>query len=177
VKLLGSLSLLSRAPVAAGGFFVFFVLGGASFLGLQHAAAPTQPIAFNHAKHVSNGVACTDCHAGVQSQAKATLPSIDTCMGCHQVALTSSREEERIRTTAAAGQELNWVQLTQTAPYIFFSHRRHVAVAHLPCAECHGPMEQATTPPDGPFRVFKMADCIGCHQQHGVNADCNDCHR
>ncbi|MBZ5630418.1 MAG: cytochrome c family protein [Acidobacteriia bacterium] len=176
MKLFGSPSLLNHIPYAAGGFVLFFVLGAAGFVGLQHTA-PKQPIAFNHAKHVSNGVACTDCHAGVQTQAKATLPSVDLCIGCHQVALTNSAEEERVRTVAAAGQELNWVQLTQTAPHIFFSHRRHVAVAHLPCAECHGPMEQATKPPDRAFRVFSMATCIGCHQQHRVNADCNDCHR
>ncbi|HEX9119262.1 MAG TPA: cytochrome c3 family protein [Terriglobales bacterium] len=177
MKLLGSLSLPSHAPSATAGFVLFFVLGGASFLGLQHGAAPKQPIAFNHAKHVSNGVACADCHAGVQTQAKATLPSVDVCISCHQVALTNSAEEERVRTVAAAGQDLNWVQLTQTAPHVFFSHRRHVAVAHLPCAECHGPMEQATKPPAHAFRVFTMATCIGCHQQHRVNADCNDCHR
>ena len=177
MKLLSSLSLLSNAPYATGGFVLFFVLGGGGILGWQHLAAPKQPIAFNHAKHVSNGVACTDCHAGVQVQAKATLPTIDVCIGCHQVALTSNPEEERLRTIAAAGQELNWVQLTQTAPHVFFSHRRHVAVAHLPCAECHGPMEQATRPPERAFRVFKMATCINCHQQHRVNADCNDCHR
>lgn len=176
MKLLGSLSLLSHATYSAGGFVLFFVLGAAGFVGLQHTA-PKQPIAFNHAKHVSNGVACTDCHAGVQTQAKATLPSLDVCISCHQVALTNSAEEERVRTVAAAGQELNWVQLTQTAPHVFFSHRRHVAVAHLPCAECHGPMEQATKPPGRAFRVFNMATCIGCHQQHRVNADCNDCHR
>jgi len=176
LKLFGSPSLLNHIPYAAGGFVLFFVLGTAGFVGLQHTA-PKQPIAFNHAKHVSNGVACADCHAGVQTQAKATLPSVDVCISCHQVALTNSAEEERVRTVAAAGQELNWVQLTQTAPHIFFSHRRHVAVAHLPCAECHGPMEQATKPPDRAFRVFNMATCIGCHQQHRVNADCNDCHR
>ena len=177
MKLLGTLSLLSSTPYAAGGFVLFFVLGGASFVGLQHAATPQQPIAFNHAKHVSNGVACTDCHSGVETQAKATLPSVDVCISCHQVALTNSAEEERIRTVAAAGQELNWVQLTQTPPHVFFSHRRHVAVAHLPCAECHGPMEQATKPPERAFRAFNMAACISCHQQHRVNADCNDCHR
>jgi hypothetical protein len=176
LKLFGSPSLLSHIPYAAGGFVLFFVLGAAGFVGLQHGARK-QPIAFNHAKHVSNGVACTDCHAGVQTQAKATLPSVDVCISCHQVALTNSAEEERVRTAAAAGQELKWVQLTQTAPHVFFSHRRHVAVAHLPCAECHGPMEQATKPPDRAFQVFKMATCIGCHQQHRVNADCNDCHR
>lgn len=177
MKLLGSLSLLSTMPYAAAGFGLFFVLGGATFVGLQHAATLKQPIAFNHAKHVSNGLACTDCHTGVETQAKATLPSVEVCIGCHQAALTASAEEERIRTAAAAGQELNWVQLTQTPAHVFFSHRRHVAVAHLPCTECHGPMEQATKPPERPFRVFKMAACIGCHQQHRVNADCNDCHR
>ena len=176
MKLFGSPSLLNHSPYAAGGFVLFFVLGAAGFVGLQHTA-PKQPIAFNDAKHVSNGVACADCHAGVQTQAKATLPSVDLCIGCHQVALTNSAEEERVRTVAAAGQELNWVQLTRTAPHVFFSHRRHVAVAHLPCAECHGPMEQATKPPGRAFRVFTMATCIGCHQQHRVNADCNDCHR
>jgi hypothetical protein len=176
VKPLGSLSLLGRTSHAAGGFVLFFVVGAAGFVGLRHAA-PKQPIAFNHAKHVSNGVACTDCHAGVQTQAKATLPSVDVCMTCHQVALTDSAQEEKVRTVAAASQELNWVQLTQTPPNVFFSHRRHVAVAHLPCAECHGAMERATKPPDHAFRVFKMAACIGCHQQHRVNADCNDCHR
>jgi hypothetical protein len=176
LKLLGSQSRLNHIPSAAAGFVLFFVLGTAGFVGLQHTA-PKQPIAFNHAKHVSNGVPCTDCHAGVQTQAKATLPSVDVCISCHQVALTNSAEEERVRTVAAAGQELNWVQLTRTAPHVFFSHRRHVAVAHLPCAECHGPMEQATKPPDRAFRVFNMATCIGCHQQDRVNADCNDCHR
>ena len=176
MKLLGSQSLLSHIPYAARGFVLFFVLGAGGFVGLQHTA-PKQPIAFNHAKHVSNGVACADCHAGVQTQAKATLPSVDVCIGCHQVALTNSAEEERVRTVAAAGQELNWVQLTRTAPHVFFSHRRHVEVAHLQCAECHGPMEQATKPPGRAFRVFTMATCIGCNQQHRVNADCNDCHR
>lgn len=119
MKLLGSPSLLNHIPYAAGGFVLFFVLGAAGFVGLQHTA-PKQPIAFNHAKHVSNGVACADCHAGVQTQAKATLPSVDVCIGCHQVALTNSAEEERVRTVAAAGQELNWVQLTRTAPHVFF---------------------------------------------------------
>ncbi|MGI9102637.1 MAG: cytochrome c3 family protein [Terriglobales bacterium] len=178
MKLIGTVSLLSRVPHTAAGFAVFFVLSGATVIGVQHRhAAPQQPIAFNHAKHVSNGIACTDCHAGVQMQAKATLPSIDTCMSCHQVALTSSAEEERIRSFAAAGEELKWVQLTQIAPHVRFSHQRHVAVAHLPCAECHGPIEQATSPPERVFRVFDMNTCLNCHRQNRVNADCNDCHR
>lgn len=179
MKLISSLSVLHGLPnMVLGGFALFFVLGSVMFLGLQHVrSAAKQPIAFNHAKHVENGLACTDCHAGVETQPKATLPTIDTCLGCHQAELTSSTEEAKIRSAAAAGLELTWIQLTQVAPHVFFSHRRHVAVAHLTCAGCHGPIEKSTTPPARPWRVMNMDACIGCHQQHRVTADCNDCHR
>jgi hypothetical protein len=179
VKLPSSLSILQTIPhSAAGGFVLFFVLGSATFLGLQHAASgPKQPIAFNHAKHIENGLTCTDCHTGVETQAKATLPTVETCMSCHQTALTASAEEAKVRSASEAGQELAWIQFTQVAPHVFFSHRRHVAVAHLKCAECHGPMEKATTPPDRPWRVLNMDACLSCHEQHRVNSDCNDCHR
>jgi hypothetical protein len=167
-------SLPNLTPAVAG-FVLFFALGATAFVTLQRSNL-RQPIAFNHAKHVENGVGCTDCHAGVETQAKATLPAIDTCLNCHQTALSSSAEEAKIRTAAAAGKELAWVQVTQLAPHVFFSHRRHVSVAHLACAECHGPMEKITAPPQRPWRVLNMDACIGCHRQHGVNADCNDCH-
>ncbi len=168
--------LTQRAFLA--GFVTFFLLGSATYLGMSSVRpTPRQPIAFNHAKHMANGLNCSDCHSGVQTQAKATLPVLDTCMGCHQAALTTSPEEEKIRTIAARGQELDWVQLTQVPPHVFFSHRRHVAVARLACAECHGPIEKATQPPQRPWRVLTMNTCIGCHQKHKVDADCNDCHR
>ena len=58
---------------ALGGFVAFFVLGGAAFFGVQHARTgpPHQPIAFNHAKHIANGVACEDCHTDVHPRAFA----------------------------------------------------------------------------------------------------------
>ncbi len=171
-----SLSLLRMRPGVAG-FVTFFVLGSMIYIGVPSAAhAPQQPIAFNHARHIQNGLSCTDCHSGVQTQAKATLPNLDTCMTCHQAALSSSAEEEKIRKIAAQNGELRWVQLTQVPPHVFFSHRRHVSVANLACAECHGPMDKATQPPLRPYRELTMNACIGCHQSHGVNADCNDCH-
>lgn len=179
MKLISSLSIVHAAPyMALGGFAVFFVLGSATFLGLQQVrSAAKQPIAFNHAKHIENGLACADCHAGVETQPKATLPTIETCLSCHQAELTSSKEEAKIRSTAAAAQEPTWIQLTQVAPHVFFSHRRHVAVARLACADCHGPIEKSTTPPARPWRVMNMDACLSCHQQRRVSADCNDCHR
>ncbi len=173
---MGGWSRFSSHPGLAG-FIVFFALAGTAVVAHQHsAAAKRQPIAFNHAKHIENGLACTDCHAGVQTQAKATLPAIDFCMSCHATALGTSTEEAKLRKIAAAGEELLWTQQAQLKPHVFFSHRRHVNSAQLKCAECHGPMEQATAPPTA-WKRLDMNACLNCHKQHGVNADCNDCHR
>ncbi len=173
---LRSVMWLSSHPGLAG-FIVFFALAGTAVVAHQRSmAAKSQPIAFNHAKHIENGLACTDCHAGVQTQAKATLPAIDFCMSCHSTALGTSTEEAKLRKIAAAGEELLWTQQAQLKPHVFFSHRRHVNSAQLKCAECHGPMEQATAPPTA-WKRLDMNACLNCHKQHGVNADCNDCHR
>lgn len=173
-----SLSGLVAKRAGLAGFVTFFLLGSATYVSVSSVGpGPRQAIAFNHAKHIENSLNCTDCHSGVQTQAKATLPALDVCLGCHQTALSSSPEEEKIRSISASGQELNWAQVTMVAPHVFFSHRRHVTVARLSCAECHGPMEKMTKPPLRPWRAFTMNTCIGCHEKNKVNADCNDCHR
>lgn len=171
-------AITSAPPAAIAGFGLSVLLMVPAFYGYEHFhAAVRQPIAFNHAKHVANGIACTDCHTGVETQARATLPELDTCMNCHQAALTDSREEARLRDIAASGKPIAWQRLTQMPPHVFFSHRRHVAGAKLACAECHGAMEKATSPPPRALRTLTMDTCLNCHKSKGVDADCNDCHR
>jgi len=176
MRKLGSWSLSGTGHAAAAGFAAFFLLGNMAFW-LRPATSAVQPIAFNHAKHIANGLNCTDCHAGAQDQARATLPPLATCLTCHESALTQSPEEAKIRTLAASGQPLRWTRLTRVPPHVYFSHRRHVQLAGLKCEGCHGPVQQATTPPGRAFRAFTMAVCINCHEQRGFKTDCNDCHR
>src|SRR5512147_1653037 len=83
-------------------FGLFFGLGTLIFM--HHPGQIRQPITFNHSKHIKNGLTCTDCHPGVETQARATLPDISTCLTCHQSALTTSPEEQKIRTLASAGK-------------------------------------------------------------------------
>jgi predicted CXXCH cytochrome family protein len=165
------------ARTSLAGFGLFFVLGGFAFRGYRPAAASAQPLAYNHAKHIENGLSCTDCHAGAQTEARATLPDLALCLGCHETALGNSAEERKIRDAKAAGRPLAWIQLARVPPHVYFSHRRHVAMAKLACATCHGPMEKLTAPPTKPFREFTMDACIQCHQQNRARTDCNDCHR
>lgn len=159
------------------GFGVFFS-GGLLFFGFAFSGHhPPQPIRFNHAIHVSNGLACEDCHVGARTQEKATLPGLDTCLGCHQEAVTDKPEEEKIRHFARSNQEIRWIQITRVPVHVYFSHRRHVALGGLKCVQCHGAVETQTEPPQRPFRSLAMQDCIDCHQQRKVSNDCNDCHR
>lgn len=159
------------------GFGSFLLLGAAVYVVHPPDASHLQPIAFNHAKHIQNGLACMDCHTGVETQAHAALPELATCMNCHQTALSKSAEEGKLRTIAATGKELVWTQLTRVPAHVYFSHRRHVVLAKVACATCHGPMDKASAPPARAFRTFTMETCIGCHEKYQAGTDCNDCHR
>ena len=169
----------SRYRPALASFAACFFLGAVFFFvfgGSGHSKSP-QPIVFNHARHIEKELACTDCHVGAQTQEKATLPGIDVCITCHSTALTKSPEEEKIRTFAVAGQELTWSRVTSVPSHVYFSHRRHVQLGGLDCAECHGAMAKMTAPPTAPFKPILMDSCINCHQQKRARTDCNDCHR
>ncbi|MBI4873954.1 MAG: cytochrome c3 family protein [Acidobacteria bacterium] len=173
---MGTLRLSARWMVLAG-FGLGFLLSGFAFLGQEGRSAGAQPIAFNHAVHVANGLACLDCHTGVETEARATIPALEACMNCHATALGKSAEEQKVRAFAAAGREPAWHPVSRVPAHVYFSHRRHVSIAKVSCATCHGPMEQLTAPPVNPFREFTMNLCVDCHQRNGGGVECNDCHR
>lgn len=178
MRFLGSWSALGwSGPATVAGFGAGFLLTQVLWLLLRPGAPVSQPIAFNHAKHIAAGLTCTNCHSGAQAEARAALPGIQVCLSCHEAAVTDSAEEAKIRRAAAAGEDLRWTKVTRVPAHVYFSHRRHVQAAQLSCAQCHGPVEKATVPPGRPFRVMTMDACLGCHQQKQVQTDCNDCHR
>jgi len=158
-------------------FLVCFLLTDLLAIVIGASRTVHQPIAFNHSKHVESGAACTDCHTGAQTQANATLPTLATCLGCHETQLSQNPEEAKVRAIAASGQELRWTQLTRVPAHVYFSHRRHVQIAQLDCAECHGPVAKSTAPPVAAFRPATMDNCLACHARRSVKTDCNDCHR
>ncbi len=162
-------------PLAAG-FGLVFVCQTVLFVR-GNPEAGMQPIAFNHAKHLAAGLECSQCHTGTQTSEHAGLPPLETCMGCHEAALTQSHEEARLRSFAAAGREIPWRPVTRVPSHVYFSHRRHVALGKITCAVCHGAMENVTAPPHAPLRAITMESCIQCHQKNQARTDCNDCHR
>ncbi len=144
-------------------------------------AAADQPIDFNHAIHVvDEEVPCTDCHVGAETGVHATLPALSTCLLCHMKPQGDepNEREQAVRDLAAAKTPLRWTQVTRNAGHVYFSHRAHVSIAELPCADCHGDVSTWTRPPTAPDeRLMSMDACMACHRERGVSNECDTCHQ
>lgn len=147
------------------------------------AGTATQPIPFNHRIHtVANGLDCESCHEGVMKSARAGIPRVELCMGCHEGDITTNKAAEpwiaTLRQHAKAKKELAWVRLYHLPRHVYYSHRRHTAIAKLDCAVCHGEIGKSERPPVAPIgKTLDMKNCISCHEKHAVGNDCAWCHR
>jgi len=160
-------------------FVAFFFLTGAVTVwrGSSRVARAAQPIAFNHKKHVEElEIACSSCHQFFEKETFSGLPGADTCSACHQEPVGKSKEEERLVRLLRSGAPLEWTSLFRQPAHVFYSHRRHVVAARIPCAVCHGSIAATVAPPESVKRLH-MQDCLDCHKRSGVATDCTSCHR
>lgn len=164
--------------IFGGGFILVFILTMA-----VHAAWPgigngvRQPIRFSHKKHTAQGIGCEVCHTFAQEQSFAAIPTRETCLMCHGSPITKSPEEEKIREYAKRGEDIPWKRIYWIPSHVYFSHRRHVTMGQIECKACHGAMGEAASPPRYPLKDLKMNDCLGCHRQRKVAAECLACHK
>lgn len=159
-------------------FLPVFVAAGFTSPFVEGAEAVEQPIRYNHYKHTQElELECSVCHLGVREAIRATLPGVETCIDCHEEAVTDSPEEEKIRRYYSRQEEIPWQRLFQVPDHVFFSHRRHVTVGAVDCATCHGDMALRTSPPERAPMAISMDSCLACHRQFGASIDCVSCHR
>jgi hypothetical protein len=158
------------------GLVVFFFLSAAA-VSLSPRATE-QPLVFNHRKHVvDNEMECSDCHEFYETEAFSGMPDAETCSFCHLDELQGeSAEEGRLAALLAEGESLDWGRLFRQPPHVFYSHRRHAAVAQIECEVCHGSIGQSETPPKRVERLI-MDDCLTCHEEEGASTECTSCHR
>ena len=153
------------------------LLMGLLLCACAEAPPVVQPITYNHKAHIDSGLACDACHQSVEKAAAASVPTRETCMMCHQVAITESPEEEKVRQYADKGEEIPWRRIYQVPEHVYFSHRRHVTAAGVECVQCHGAVASLTTPPSHPLVKQSMDWCLACHRARGATQDCIHCHR
>lgn len=162
-----------RSAIRMAGL-VAFALGVAwAWVLVLPPAAASQPVEFNHAKHLP--IACATCHTGVVDGAKAGLPVQAFCVKCHATAPAQVPESDWAR--IAGANAAPWVPLTRLPAHVRFSHERHVGAGRLDCASCHGDIGMRSAPaPRNPVRL-DMSTCLACHRQENVTEDCAACHR
>jgi hypothetical protein len=159
------------------GLLVLAVLAAVGVAVATSRRAISQPILFNHQLHVEElGAECTDCHQHVLSGVRATIPNIDVCIDCHEEAQTESPEEARLVEYIQAGEPVPWVKVYTVPDHVYFSHRRHAAIAEIACETCHGDVGQRTEPVVRPAVDMTMDHCMTCHEQSGASNDCIWCH-
>jgi hypothetical protein len=168
---------LNRATVVVAivGFLLFFVASGA----LVGTRAPTteQPFPFNHRIHVvDNEMACSECHQYYESEAFSGLPSRATCEFCHEEPIGEREAEQRFVELLQSGASLDWKPLFVQPAHVYYSHRRHVLAAKMECEQCHEDIGQSERPPTR-VRQLTMDDCVHCHEEERVVAECTTCHR
>ncbi len=140
-----------------------------------------QPIAFNHSLHTSKGIGCVFCHRYVETMARATIPNIEVCGGCHDpvTPLTDpvSAEEKKLGVYIEEKKKIPWLKIYMVPDFVYFSHQRHVAIGQLQCTVCHDDMTKRIKPLSKQLIKIKMKSCINCHKKSQVAYKCTSCHK
>jgi hypothetical protein len=134
----------------------------AAFLGVDEMRR-----SFPHRAHVTSGVGCPECHAGISVAADdgpLHLPNDASCVACH-------REPHDARPCLGCHGDSVGPQLIATRQHLRFSHVAHSQNKIVDCMRCH---EGVAT--EGRPLLPKMASCLECHVDGMRPERCADCH-
>lgn len=136
---------------------------------------PVQPVAYSHRMHLAQGMACVNCHVGVDQGPDAAIPGVKVCMACHQAIATDRPEIRKIVAYAARGEDIPWQRVYGFVPsaHVRFNHAPHIR-ANVACASCHGDMTRQTVAERAVN--LTMGYCLDCHRQRKASIDCLACH-
>jgi hypothetical protein len=136
----------------------------------------TQPIPFPHKTHIAKGLTCTEyCHESVTKGPVAGLPSVKTCMICHDAIATDKPLIQQITNLQKGGHDLAWQRVYgyPNESHVRFNHAPHIR-ANVECSTCHGPIAEQTVAERNVN--LNMGFCVTCHRQKNAPNDCLTCH-
>ena len=150
--------------LTVGGELMFVEAAG---LGRQQYYQPDQPIAFSHKVHAGqNKIDCEYCHYTANRSLHAGIPTMGTCMNCHNVVkegkTTGKVEIAKIYAAIENNKPVEWVKVHNLPDHVYFNHAQHVNVGQLECEDCHGEVEKM----DEIIQVedLSMGWCVECHR-------------
>jgi hypothetical protein len=123
---------------------------------------PVQPVPYSHALHVGElGLDCRYCHVSVETSAVANVPPTQTCMNCHSLIRTDSKQLAPIRESFDSGRPMRWVRVHNLPDYAYFNHAAHVR-AGVGCVSCHGKIHEMEVVMQ--VEPLSMGWCLSCHR-------------
>jgi hypothetical protein len=137
-------------------------------------ASPAQPIAFPHAPHTENEVACVFCHEFPEDQAAAGIPRTELCGSCHSAMPQETEAVQKLMEFVDSEQQIPWVRVFELPQYARFPHKWHVR-AGVECEECHEGVGRSLT--TARHIELEMAWCVDCHEERQASVDCVVCHK
>ncbi|MCA9688801.1 MAG: cytochrome c3 family protein [Nannocystaceae bacterium] len=149
--------------------------------GARHNAVyPEQelPLKFDHSRHLTLGMQCTDCHKSVAQSVRApenNLPTGAACDGCHGARhprTAGEPEDCNICHTAVEGGRVTATVKTGAAK-LHFSHKAHLARG-TDCATCHGDMSKVRLATS--LQLPDEGTCLRCHDGLRARDRCSVCH-
>jgi hypothetical protein len=157
-------------PLSIG--FIAIISSGCGKQGLK----PRQPIAFSHKIHAGDyQMSCQYCHSGARRGRAAMIPSVQTCIGCHQLVAATKPEVQKIRKAWDEKMPIRWTKVNVLPDFVYFNHQPHI-MKNIPCQKCHGEI-QTMSEVAPPFKLADMSYCVGCHRDNNASIDCYTCHR
>jgi len=167
-------------------------------LGRRHAPSaivlptPTVPLRFSHARHLTTGLQCVDCHVAAATSVRARdvlLPREEGCLDCHDLGDPEASPPAHCA-TCHPGFEPRWPEganrrdtrqvlvhppaVVWPAPHLVFNHKVHLDRG-VTCARCHGDMAKV----DFATRenaLPRMGSCLACHDGRQAPNACTTCH-
>jgi hypothetical protein len=146
------------------------------FFGMR--ASAEQPIPFPHKTHIEKAMLkCTEtCHESVEKGPVAGIPSVKTCMICHDSIATDRPLIMKITNDYYKKNiDLPWQRVYGFTPesHVRFDHAPHIR-AKVECTNCHGNVAQMTV---AERKVdHSMGFCVDCHREKKASNDCLTCH-
>lgn len=165
-------------------------------IGVDQGYQPVQPIHFSHKIHAGdNDIDCQYCHTTARSSETSGIPSLNTCMNCHESISevseeTASKEyskkfydDEIAKLYDAVGWDtdqhdytgetkpVKWVRVHNLPDLAYFNHAQHVSAGKLDCQKCHGTVEEMEVMKQD--SKLTMGWCIECHRETDVKMEGN----
>jgi hypothetical protein len=142
----------------------------------RHPTRPEQPVEFPHNVHVGKKIGCTEyCHEPVTTGPVAGLPSVRTCMICHNAIAVDRPRIRQITAMRDRGEDFVWRRVFDYTPeaHVRFNHAPHIR-AKVECTTCHGPIGEGTVAERNVD--MDMGFCVNCHNERKAPVDCLTCH-